>query len=109
VKRAVVGDAEHFDAIGFEVLAVREQCFAILHLERNVLNPLWRVWVTPHRRLRRQLEERQHVAAAGVEKTCMYGSGSLVDGTWSSAIASTKSMLSIFWYQSTVSLASRQR
>ncbi len=42
-------------------------------------------------------------------KMCMYGSGSLVDGTWSSAIASTKSMFSILRYHSTVSLASLQR
>ena len=42
-------------------------------------------------------------------KMCMYGSGALVDGTWFSAMASTKSMFSIFWYQSTVSLASLQR
>ena len=39
----------------------------------------------------------------------MYGSGSFVEGTWSSAMASTKSMLSIFRYHSTVSLASLQR
>ena len=39
----------------------------------------------------------------------MYGSGSLVEGTRSSAMASTKSIFSILPYQSTVSFASRQR
>lgn len=43
------------------------------------------------------------------KNTCMYGSGALVEGTWSSAMASTKSMLRCLTYHSTVSLASRQR
>jgi hypothetical protein len=39
----------------------------------------------------------------------MYGSGALVDGTWSSAMASTKPIFNIWPYHSTVCFASLQR
>jgi len=81
-----------------------------LHLEGDVLHPGRRVGVAAHGRLRGQLKEGQHIALPCVEENVHVR----VRRSWCwapglPAMASTKSMCSIFWYQSTVSLASLQR
>ena len=68
-----------------------------LDLEGDVLHPFRRVVVAVHLRLGRQLEEGEHIAAAGVEEHVHVGIGLPVDGTWSSAKASMKSMPSTRW------------
>ena len=64
-RGSLTGDV---DAVGLEVGAEFEQLGAVLHLEGDVLHPLGRVRIASHRWLRRQFEEREHVAGASVQE-----------------------------------------
>jgi hypothetical protein len=79
------------------------------HLEGDVLHPLGRVAVAAHRGRGGQLEEGEHVAAAGVEehvhvRVGRVGAGHLVFGDGEHEVHAQ-----VRWYHSTVARASWQR
>ena len=64
----MIGNTQHIDAVRLEVLPKFEQRGTVFHLERDMLHPLGRVGVAPHRRLGGQLKKSQYIAVTRIEK-----------------------------------------
>lgn len=64
----VIGRTEYVDALSEQVLLVRQQRGPVLDAKRDVVHPWWSVRIAPHRRPGRPFQERQDIAAAGVDE-----------------------------------------